>query len=499
MTNLGTRGGIYAVANLLVALAAFVGSGIHHGVAHPVYVVLLFGLCSLPVLQASAVNGRYALLALWSAFYFVMYGALDLRNLVLGSEFGNFASDGVFDPAECVILAGAAAFQVGYQAVCRLAARRGRLSAPKNWSETMLVLFGIALWCVSSWLTWKYDVDLIVVNSTAAYVASMDAIGGIGVMLFMIARMAQPVAILILAYAQCRYKRPYLAPIVIGVVLYQFVFGFVIDTKSEAIIGAALVLLTNLLVNGRIPKTWLALMLFIVLSAFPLLQANRVVRGEHDQGAAKVSQNLLESFHRALEAMGRVNTGRERAQTALERATTKGSVEMIVDGIAAGHAYQRGATLTPMLVAFIPRILWEDKPGISTGQVLNREFHVSESADTYISPSHLGELYWNFGWSGAVGGMLLIGALLGYLGAKFDLEEAATITRLLIIVVTVRQLILQSEGEFANQYVVWMRSVVAIGFLHWLFARIPWQSRVTAASTPEPAGPPPLPFPNLLR
>ena len=43
-----------------------------------------------------------------------------------------------------------------------------------------------------------------------------------------------------------------------------------------------------------------------------------------------------------------------------------------------------------------------------------------------------------------------------------------------------RQVILGSEGEFATQYVVWMRSLAGIGVLHWMLAR-------ASAADPSPA------------
>jgi hypothetical protein len=143
--------------------------------------------------------------------------------------------------------------------------------------------------------------------------------------------------------------------------------------------------------------------------------------------------------------------------------------------------------------------------------MMNKDFHVSEGANTYISPSHLGELYWNFGWPGVTVGMSMIGALFGFLGARFDLSRAVTITRVLVIVVTVREVILSSEGEIATHYVVWLRSLLGIGLLHWAFARKFWAAGPAKEDAqPAAAGEPPeeledrrapalRPFPNLLR
>jgi hypothetical protein len=129
---------------------------------------------------------------------------------------------------------------------------------------------------------------------------------------------------------------------------------------------------------------------------------------------------------------------------------------------------------------------------------------VTESDDIYISPSNLGELYWNFGWTGAVLGMGLIGLLCGWIGARFNLAQYSSVTRILVTVVTIKQLIVGFEGAIASGYVVWMRSLAAIGILHLLFARVPVFSRDHAAQDAEPDASAgrnlrtrPL-FPNLL-
>ena len=180
----------------------------------------------------------------------------------------------------------------------------------------------------------------------------------------------------------------------------------------------------------------------------------------------------------------------------------KGSVELIVTRTGHDIAFQNGYTLTPILTAFVPRLIWPDKPDVQTGQIMNRVFQISEVEDTHISPSHLGELYWNFGWPGVVIGMTLVGLLLGLVGTRFDLAAASTLTRLMVIVITIRMLILGSEGAIAVQYVVWLRSMLGIAVLHLLLARR--AVRVVEADTPGPqtqtdGALPGSALPNLLR
>jgi hypothetical protein len=498
------RNALYMLLNALVAAVVLVGYGVHPGTAHPVYVILLFAICSAPIIEARAVNGPYALLVLWSIDFFLMYGALDLRNLMFGVDGTPIESEGVLDTAETLIIVGGLLVQITYRIACRAASRSAPNIVPKDWTELSLIVVGVTLWIVATRLCWEFSVNLFTERSNAATLAGLQSLGGIKVGMFMVARMAQPLSILILAYAQCRYRRPYMVPLMVGVVVFQLIYGFIIDFKTEALIGGVLVVLTNLLVYGRVPKFWVALMLVVLAVGFPILQANRVVRDERAENSTKASENVFEALQRALQAKERTNTGRDRAQTALERLTTKTSVEIIVRGTGTITPFQHGYTLTPIITTFIPRLLWSDKPSIPTGQIMNKEFHISDATETYVSPSHLGELYWNFGWAGVVVGMSLIGLTFGAIGGRFNLAQAATITRVLVIVVTVREVILASEGEFATHYVVWMRSLLGIGLLHLVFARVPWGARSRTAAgradsddVPKPA--PTQPFPNILR
>jgi hypothetical protein len=207
--------------------------------------------------------------------------------------------------------------------------------------------------------------------------------------------------------------------------------------------------------------------------AVPALQANRTVRNRMRLDHVAAAQNFTEVVKEAFSLKEEVSEGSNRAQTVFERTSLKDMVEMIVTRTGNDVKYQRGHTLTPIYAAFIPKIVWPDKPDVQTGQLVNSEFQVliSAYAFTYISPSHLGELYWNFGWAGALGGMLCIGLLLGQVGAGVDMTQSTSLTRLMVAVVTIRLLVMGFESTIAAQYVVWIRSMAAIGLLHLLLAR----------------------------
>jgi hypothetical protein len=100
--------------------------------------------------------------------------------------------------------------------------------------------------------------------------------------------------------------------------------------------------------------------------------------------------------------------------------------------------------------------------------------------------------------------MTLIGLICGWVGAHFNPAEFRTVTRVLVTVVTIKQLILGFEGGIADIYVVWLRSLAGIGILHLIFARV---TVVAGLFRPAKSGPDVVSadqlrggrlFPNLL-
>jgi hypothetical protein len=100
--------------------------------------------------------------------------------------------------------------------------------------------------------------------------------------------------------------------------------------------------------------------------------------------------------------------------------------------------------------------------------------------------------------------MALIGLICGWVGSRFNLAEFRTVTRALVLIITIKQLIVGFEGSVSDIYVVWLRSLAAIAILHLAFARTPALSRFAALTRREDDEPSPAVarserlFPNLL-
>jgi hypothetical protein len=496
---------INAAFALLVGIAYAAG-----GFPNPrlLHLILLFALCSSIVIDIDSLNGPYALLGLFMLVYFVSYGVGDLSDLFRGNELPAGASPpataGLLSKGEAVILLGGIMLVLGYRIAASIAISRPPERSPRDWSKRTILIVGPILWAIGTYATYMWHVYIVPDTTNEAFRKGIGSISTLAASANILGQMMQPLGILLLAYAYRTYRTPILLPIVIVVVVLQVLLGFVVDIKGLAMLGGILVIMTCVLVDGRIPKAWLAGAAVFVVLIFPVFQAYRTaIHGDRGLARTAVIQNFGKVLQLTLAAENKVNSGRDRAQTFFERSSVKGSTEMIVEKTGNGTDFQRGHTLTPILATFVPKIVWSDKPDVPTGQLVNKLFHVTDSDDVFISPSNLGELYWNFGWSGVVFGMALIGVICGWVGARFNLAEYQTVTRILVTVVTIKQLIVGFEGAVASGYVVWMRSLAAIGILHLIFARVPVVSRLFAPlehqpkAVPEPSVSARL-FPNLL-
>ncbi|MDP8986459.1 MAG: hypothetical protein M3N97_15750 [Pseudomonadota bacterium] len=470
------RFALYAAVNVafcvVVGIACAVGAPQNPRI---LYLILMFALCSSSIIDIDGLNGRYSLLGIFLFAYFIMYGLGDLGALAEGAV--TEQSRAPLSVPEIVILIGGAILVLAYRLVISSLYPGRAASVPRDWSFRAILFVGFLMWAVGSYGTYQWYVHIVTDTTNEAVQRGLHSRSGYDISANILAQMMQPLGILLIAYAWRAFRLRALLLPVVGIVAFQVFVGFVADIKGLAMLGGILVIVTATLIDNRVPKLWLACAVAYAILVFPIFQAYRTeVHGNRGIARTAVVENFGKILQLALSAENRVNSGRHRAQTLLERSSLRASVQMIVERTGNGVPYQDGYTLTPLAATFIPKIIWPDKPDVPTGQLVNKEFHVAEGEDVYISPSHLGELYWNFGWPGVLMGMSTIGGILGFVGARFNLGAGKTVTRLLIVVVTIKQVVMGFEGVIAASYVVWLRSMAGIGLLHLLLARLPARS-----------------------
>lgn len=498
---------IYAGLNLAFFGALIIGGAAGGGdFALLPHVVVLFAICSLPVLFIVRLNGAYAMLAVAMAVYFVEFGALDAMTIVKPPTKGAPPSDATgVGRTEVVLWLGASMQILGFIVAVRLWGRRANQAVAKDWSRRMLVPVGLVLWTAAVLATMYHDFVAQPANTAAAVKKGLEDLGvwrASG--LILVENYAGPLGMMIVAYWWAVWAKRAGTPLVLALILIQFVVGWLVDTKEVAISAAVIALLTRFMVLGKIPKSWLIGGALAITLVFPILSAKRVVMTEEMQlTRAEALPRTFEILARTLQEKDQISAGKyeNTSETFLQRESLKANVDLIIKGTANGHAYKMGTTLEPLLYVFLPRILWSDKPGGNSAVLLNREFHISEDPDTYISPSHLGEWYWNFGLIGVIAGMALSGALLGFISVRFDPSVQTSLTRVLVIIVTLYLLVARSEGQIEIQYALWARSMALIGLLHLMLSRAPARGIETARarSGDGPARLGMMRFPHLMR
>jgi len=490
------RATVYPLVNLAVLLACLSGAvanDLPFGVA--VYTFVLFALCSAPLLLLKRLNDRYAPLAAFLGLYFLFFGALSLQSLLFGTADLHRGTE-FLTAAEFAILLGAAAALLGYLVGARWGDSGERQLPPAEWPSGTLFVVGVTVWLLGTAAMFYFQVIVAPSKLGLEAARGMASMGPVLTFVVMLGNMMQPVGILILAYGYAKYGSTLWFPLILAVVLLQVAVGFVADMKMQAMMGAAAVIMVRTVVTNRLPKAWIAVALLFLVVAFPIFQAYRVeVTGERGLDRAQALQQLDKVLDIVMASRDKVTQGRGRAETFLERASSKQNLEILFAHVGRDVPLLNGRSLIAIPMAFVPRLLAPDKEDLSVGQLFGKQILKADSG-VYISISHLGELYWNFGWPGVVLGMFAIGLLLGFIGAKFNIETHVSLTRVLVVLGTIQPLCLGFGGTMPISYVLWLRGLAAIALLHLIFARrsVPVQA---GAANGAPVSPDPVPPRNL--
>lgn len=475
------RTGLYFGLNVGFAVLVMLGAAVG-GNPEPrfLYLIALFALCSGPILYTDLLNGRYAILTVMMPLMFLFYGFPDVLRLV--PEWGpapSGLSTGVLSIAEVGILLGLGVLVLGYRTAVSVWRGRPARAAVKDWRRTTLLGLGLFFWIVGLVGTWIWQSEVV-----ERYVG--NAVGASTAIPLLISRMVQPIGIGLLAYLYVVSRSRPLLVLILFILGIEFVFGFIADSKELAIRSAIIVIVGKYLLEGRIPRQWIIVAGTVVALTFGIFQAYRFeVLQTGKQTRAGAAENLSENVDRALNSnMLSGGLVRSSVVSLATRLDLKPTLELVVERVGKDVSYRGGDTLVHIFTSFIPRLIWPDKPDSSVGQLFNREFRISADPDTYISATHLGELYWNFSWPGIAIGMFAIGFLLGGVNSRFCLAESKSLTRFLVLVITIYFCCLRFEGSIALEYIVWMRSLAIVAVLHLVFAKV---SPRTLRRQPQPA------------
>ncbi len=106
--------------------------------------------------------------------------------------------------------------------------------------------------------------------------------------------------------------------------------------------------------------------------------------------------------------------------------------------------FQGGWTLAQIPMAYIPRVLWPNKPAVGIGQWITDTYGAGSHIRSATGPTWIGEFYLNFGTAGVVIGMLTMGLLLRLLHES--LLRSATVPAVVAGVVILMNTSLEIQG-----------------------------------------------------
>jgi hypothetical protein len=171
---------------------------------------------------------------------------------------------------------------------------------------------------------------------------------------------------------------------------------------------------TSRLITPRLILSIAAAAALYFAVVYPVIQGFRLVaRGEY-QGTAIPVRDIYNAWSSGSAQAALGESLSEEIQGTLDRLCEFIPAAFIVSQVRA-QGLQLGATMGYAWYAFIPRIIWPNKPQVNRGAWFSVYvgFARSEDRGFSLAMTAVGELYWNFGLLGVFPGMFLIGSLAG--------------------------------------------------------------------------------------
>jgi hypothetical protein len=365
----------------------------------------------------------------------------------------------------------------GYALMLGFRSNRKTRFLAQDWSPKAIVMYALASWVIGFYANVIIQFGVGDLNATGKQ--TLGAFGGF----IALARMLDPLGVLMLIYSFLTTRKKAVLIVLLFMLLADFGLGFVADTKEMAVRGPLLFLFSYAILRDRLPIV--ATVIFVVLAGltFNVFAAYRHELGSRHESRTHAVANIDSKLDKIT---GQNISLGQRLSDGLEyfagRVTLKQNVELVVAKTGKEVTFQNGNTLTPVLLAFVPRFILPDKQDASqVGRIFNREFFHSGATNTYIAVSWPGELYWNFGWTGVVAGMMCIGMILASIASLAIGNKDINLPRFLLYLFTIYILILRSESALAMTFTVWARAAILLLLIHLLAPK--QRASTTATST----------------
>ncbi len=476
------------VAAMLIFAVALLGGveGADVGVLALALLTALVACIPLAIDQGRPPSKRRILLSMFSLFYLAYYvtpaltyyipahGPIDAPGMELTMLTPNDIAVG-----QSVALLGLLSMFLGHYVFGVSPLSRLIPRANRDWSPATVL--GVAYFMIL--LGWVIQILLVVGLMPAALGSGVVTTIGSGLIYGNV----------LLTYAVLRHRSHLAFLTLCFTVPITSALGFFTGSKLAVVIAPTIMALTVILYRRRIRARWVVLAIVSLALIFP---ASYFVRDAILEGNTLSVKDALRDPGRTLSRVSRfVSSNRplDYFSGGLEATGARldglGLTSVIIRETPSRVPYQRGRTLALFFVAFVPRILWPEKPEITIGQWITDHYGSGPGVKSATAPSTLGDYYLNFGLAGAVGGLMLLGVILRATHESL-LSGQPTAPGLLGAAVILFQLTLRFEGNVAAQYagtVIALVPILAVHFLIRMLAPPPNRLRRDDASESLPA------------
>lgn len=464
----------------LITLAATV-LGEHGSLNRPVYHIILFGVTLWPLFLLRDPLGEHRLFLLFCAIYYMWYGAADYVIYVLW-QFGSLSELAIgewlrfgiseFFRSDLLIVLGIAFFQIGYLLLRKMRGRRRPAKTLHEWRPRPALRVALFIWTIGAFmsvLVWVFEL-----SHAGTWLSHM--IANLSYMAF--------IGSLMVIYLFWQDRRPAgVTPVLIVVICASAMLGLLAGSKNLTFQVIALFILGAFLIKGRFPKAVVVLAaiasLLFVISYTVLYQYRNTVLAGKTGAVEQAAEDISSTFSTVGKSLQKQDLLGDGVALTLNRINQRSIIDMVVGNVGVSVPYLYGESLMLLPYSLIPRALWPGKPGISLGKIANRVFRVSDSDDTYIGVTLIGEFYWNFGFVGAALSMGLLGGLIAWIGIRCAMVPIPTATRFLVLATSTYYLGLRFESGFGTN-THYIRTLVLIWVIGLVMKRLGFTKAVTA-------------------
>jgi hypothetical protein len=219
------------------------------------------------------------------------------------------------------------------------------------------------------------------------------------------------IALLMLSYL--RY-RSFAALVLMGLLVPPtMAFNYFTSARGMFFAPIVVTMIAFIVVNRRIRLRWI-LAAFLAMSIFyPISEFQRqVILQGNSRSAAWALRRPAEVASKTTNFVRNQDFGRMFATGAtamMVRFDGLGIASVIVRDCPSRVPFQGGWTLAQIPMSYIPRLVWKDKPNMTSGGWVTEHFAGGPGVMSSTGSTWVGELWFNFGWPGIVIGMLVMG------------------------------------------------------------------------------------------